>query len=284
MPAFLAFLLFLAAIKILEKPNTSGNGDQESQNQAQAAVNTGRVALQTQQAIQGNNQPHKKNDWWPNTLTDWAQVVGVVFLIIYSATTIGLWYVAREANRQTRELVELQNRPWVTWTDIIVDKVNLDIGLVQDLPEGERQIDNQLPFTYKIVNKGKVTATQVASTAIMQGGIGTYSVWEQIAPCQVSDEQLEKKMRIYDVLFPDTPITKRTAVSPPDSAARPFGPRGARFVIVCIAYRNSITNRLHHTKLLYLGRSSDKPVRLPYSPTVDYYPIEELELRATIAD
>jgi len=115
MNALIAYVLgMLTAIMSLgKKQNTANHSDPKTTEESNPSPRASGAVPQVPPSPQNENKTAEKHNWWPKKFKDWVEILGVAILLIYTIYTIKLYYVAREANQQTRELSQLQNRPWV---------------------------------------------------------------------------------------------------------------------------------------------------------------------------
>jgi hypothetical protein len=120
MNVMIAYILgILTSILMSGKPqNTAQDSKPKSDNQCDAAQEIARANPQIPPANISNSQSKKEKKWWPTTLKQWVEVLGVCVLVVYTVYTIKLYHAASEANKQAQRNSQLDQRAWMAVSEI----------------------------------------------------------------------------------------------------------------------------------------------------------------------
>lgn len=149
----------LAAIKVPKKPDDPRSTADEATKQGSRSHFVARRAEQITPAVIDANKPNDtQKQWWPQTFKEWAEVFGVFVLLVYTFTTIALWCAAKNANKQTQRNSRLDQRAWVTVSEIT--------------PSDETKSPWEISIVFK--NTGRTPAksfeVQLAGEPVAKGG------------------------------------------------------------------------------------------------------------------
>jgi hypothetical protein len=176
---------------------------------------------------------------------------------------------ARQANKLTRESMELQARPWLT---IEGPFTNIQTARLHDRPTSMT-----ISFDWKIRNYGTSVATlSRPQFTIIEGGCQKAGCFRQFDQCPEADEYLRgEETQFVNAVFPgaDGVISRNDAVQSAQSDA-PLVRSPFNYLIGCIAYRGGVTQTIYHTRFVY---------QLDYSPnlttmgSIRYFPVAGLK-------
>jgi hypothetical protein len=235
----------LTAVENSKKPYRSMSGDRKSLDQREPTAPQRRDQTQ-------------ETKWWPSTFKEWVDILGVTILILYTITTIGLWYSARDANRQTRELMQSQNRPWLgisTDKPINIEKFEIIPNTVQ--PNGGQPMSMHVEVSYWLDNSGGSPARRISPAALLAVPTSEGNVPEQWQKmnCNLA-EQISRGGTVPTIIImPRSQAQQRSESSgevPPNVEFHHV------WLLGCIAYQDTWGGPIHHTRVV---------LHSPYTPS-----------------
>jgi hypothetical protein len=183
------------------------------------------------------------------------------------------------ANQIALDAIEVQTGPLLTLEGLQLSPEQY----VSPEPGGTTTARN---ISFQLRNPGQSPATRVVVCALIYSGLGTYSTWQSLVPCEDADKGSNDMTRpAADTVFAGPGIPKTIGASP--FVYRDGHPRetlaGMQFLLVCIAYRGTFEDMVHHTKMLYKATNEVK-LRANTPNNIRYIQGESLQLIDTETD
>lgn len=251
--------------------NTSDGGDPKASNKRDAAHDIVPLSPQIPPTPVSGNKSEREKKWWPNTLKQWVEVLGVGILLVYTIYTIKLYNAAKDANKQAKMQWNAEHRPWIGNGEIEVRQ-----PVFVFYPGNPPQMKTQFSFTVEvpIKNVGISPAFHVETNVM-----GTLT--EQIAApptlgdmmvtaCKGADSNAKN---IGGVLFPNNAENRFEESMALGSSIPEVSKIHRVWLTICTAYSDNGAS-VHHTKIWFASWpiNGELPeMRDPAHPGIVYY-------------
>jgi hypothetical protein len=265
MNVLIAYLLgILTAAWDSKKPYRTSGSNPKSDHEEDATKLSSGISPQIPPATIGHNQASEKNKWWPNTLKEGVEVLGLLVLIVYTGATIAIW---NTSTQQLKILSDSRDRAWIKFSE---NTITLDKGVV--FKASVNDISIGIEHVFQLENLGKLPASNYSLSAepiyfeVNDSYTYTHTNWKQRA-CDVAGNKLvtviDGLIRKGNVMFPGLAMQNASEeLSVPNTVQK----IAIIHIAACVVYMD-VNGDLHQTAVLYCN-SSGKPARVLDRPEV----------------
>ena len=273
MYVLIAYLLGVLSC-VRHKNGNSANADTHANRSNNQALPDGPLSVVCIPPAPTNEEStEQKKSKRRKTIKFWAEIVGLIVLTIYTATTIALWLAAKEANKQVRTQWSAEHRPWIGSGEIEVRQPSFVF-----YPNNPPMMKTQFNFTIEvpIKNFGNSPAFHVAT-------IITGTLTEQIAGPPTLEERMvyackgadSNAKNIGGVLFPNNIETRVEQPTALGSSISQVDKIHRVWLTICTAYSEGTNGEnIRHTKIWFASwpiNGEPHEMRDPSQPGIVYY-------------
>ncbi|HYL74715.1 MAG TPA: hypothetical protein VEU96_10955 [Bryobacteraceae bacterium] len=197
-------------------------------------------------SVTSNNPPTKaKQERFPG-LTEWKpliEIVGVGFLVIYTAVTIFLWCEARTANKISRSSLAATQRPWVS----------IDAAIGGPFVFDENGAHVTIYFVLKNTGLSAATGVVFYPELYILGPTKQMAFKERERLCKeiVKQGHFEETIFAGEKRTPQRWTLSALKADMEKSAlpivVAPFGKVIGTAIVACVAYRSTVSNETYYT-------------------------------------